>query len=547
MNKKLAAMIATAAVTAMTGAGTTFAEEVKEFTAFFAVPGTEINKDNDIQQIIAEKTGVKVDETWLTGQTEEEAIGTMIAGDQYPDFIDGGVATSSLYEAGALIPLDDYIEQYPNLKNYYTEEQWESLRQDDGHIYWINQFDNILGEDKTTTQTLGAFWIQARVLEWAGYPEVKTLDQYFDLIESYNEANPTMEDGTPNIPYTILCEGTKFFGLTGAPLELAGYPNEGSVYVDEEALQCVDYNVTDLTKQYYQKLNEGYKSGLVDPEAFTQTYDEYIAKLSSGRVLGMHDQWWSFHTPVENAIAQAGLDAQGCDYIPLGITMDESIQNRWFTLQDTVNVAQGIAITKDCKDPDAAAKFLSDLLDQEIRDLRFWGVEGVDYEVDENGAFYRTEEQRAQASDSAYIASHTCQYVWFPQYDGTSTDGINANKPENQPGEFYDGLRSDIKKTFDAYGVKTYVEMLGRNDAPGPWYPMWTYTNAMTTSTEGGVAFTMMDEVLHEYMPMVCIADDFEATWQEFLDRYNSCNPQAFMDEVQGELERRIEAHKAFE
>ena len=42
---------------------------VKEFTAFFAVPGTEINDDNEIQQKIAEITGAKCKETWLTGQT----------------------------------------------------------------------------------------------------------------------------------------------------------------------------------------------------------------------------------------------------------------------------------------------------------------------------------------------------------------------------------------------------------------------------------------------------------------------------------------------
>lgn len=53
--------------------------EIKEFTAFFAVPGSEINDDNEVQQIIAEKTGAKVKETWLTGQTDVEAIGTMIA------------------------------------------------------------------------------------------------------------------------------------------------------------------------------------------------------------------------------------------------------------------------------------------------------------------------------------------------------------------------------------------------------------------------------------------------------------------------------------
>lgn len=37
------------------GADSTEAGGVKEFTAFFAVPGSEINDDNEIQQIIADK------------------------------------------------------------------------------------------------------------------------------------------------------------------------------------------------------------------------------------------------------------------------------------------------------------------------------------------------------------------------------------------------------------------------------------------------------------------------------------------------------------
>ena len=175
-------------------------EGVETFTGFFAVPGSEINDDNEIQQIIADKTGVKVKETWLTGQTAEEAVGTLIAGGEYPDFIDGGNATVQLYEAGALVPMDEYIEKYPNIKEFFTEQEWDSLRQDDGHIYWIPQFSNIYGEEKECTHNDEAFWIQTRVLKLAGYPEIRTMDEYFDLIEKYNEANPTMEDGTENIP-----------------------------------------------------------------------------------------------------------------------------------------------------------------------------------------------------------------------------------------------------------------------------------------------------------------------------------------------------------
>lgn len=524
-----------------TGSESSGSGEIKEFTAFFAVPGSEINDDNEIQQLIAEKTGVKVKETWLTGQTAQEAVGTLIAGGEYPDFIDGGDGCAQLYDAGALVALDDYIDKYPNIKEFLTEQEWDKLRQEDGHIYWINQFGNIYGEEKATTHNDEAFWIQTRVLEWAGYPEVHTMDQYFDLIERYNEANPTMEDGTANIQYTILCDDWRYFCLENAPEFLDGYPNDGSCIVDPETLTIIDYNTTPTAKRYFQKLNEEFKKGVVDPESFTQTYDEYIAKLSTGRVLGMIDQWWDFAYTVRDSLKQQGLDLKGCDYVPLPITIEEGIKNQWHNSGGVLNVASGLAITTSCKDVDGAMQFINDLLDQDMHDLRFWGVKDVDYNVDENGEFSRTEEMRMRSSDTAYKASHTCTYSYFPQYTGTSRDGINAMKPENQPKEFYDALSKNVQECFAAYGAQTYVDMLGTSEAPGPWYPMYSYSNNMTTATEGGTAWTKMGEIKHEYLPKVVMADDFEGAWEEYMEVYNGCNPQAFIDEMQAELDRRME------
>ena len=529
------------------GADSTEAGGVKEFTAFFAVPGSEINDDNEIQQIIADKTGVKVKETWLTGQTAEEAVGMMITGGELPDFICGGSGQSQLYDADVLVALDDYLDDYPNIKNFFTQQQWDQLRQDDGHIYWIPQFSNIKGEEKVCTHNDEAFWIQARVLKWADYPEIRTMDQYFDLIERYNEANPTMEDGTENIPYTILCDDWRYFCLENAPQFLDGYPNDGSCIVDPETLTVIDYNTTDTAVQYFQKLNEEYQKGIVDPESFTQTYDEYIAKLSTGRVLGMIDQWWDFAYTAGDAIKQAGLDAQGCDYIPLPITIDESVKNQWHCSGGVLNVSDGLAITTSCEDVEAALQFVDDLLSQDIHNLRFWGVEGVDYNVDDNGEFYRTEEQRTRAVDTAYKASHTCTYSYFPQYSGTSDDGINANKPDGQANEFFDGLNDDVKEAFSAYGAETYVDMIGTNEAPGAWYPMWSYSNSFTTDTEGGMAWNKIGEIKHEYLPQVVMAKDFDAAWAEYMDAYNSCDPGAFIGELQTELDKRMEEAAKYE
>ncbi len=521
--------------------------DVKEFTAFFAVPGSEINDDNEIQEKLAEITGAKCKETWLTGQTAEEAIGTLIAGGEYPDFIEGGNGSIQLYEAGALVALDDYLDDYPNIKEFFTEQEWDSLRQDDGHIYWIPQFSNIYGEEKECTHNDEAFWIQTRVLKWAGYPEVRTMDQYFDLIESYNEANPTMEDGTENIPYTILCDDWRYFCLENAPEFLDGYPNDGSVIVDPDTLTVIDYNTTDTAVAYFKKLNEEYQKGIVDPESFTQTYDEYISKLSTGRVLGMIDQWWDFAYTAGDAIKSAGLDAQGCNYVPLPITIDESVQNQWHNSGGVVNVSSGLAITTSCDDVEGALQFVNDLLGQECHDLRFWGVEGVDYEVDDDGMFYRTPEQRLNVADTAYKASHVCSYSYFPQWLGTSRDGKNAMKPDGQESEFFEGLADDVKECFEAYGVMTYVDMLGTQEAPGAWYPMYTYSSTMTTSTPGGTAWTKMGETKHEYLPKVVMASDFDSAWDEYMEAYEACDPDSFISEMQTELDRRMEEAAKYE
>lgn len=466
------------------------ADGIKTFTMFIAMPGSEINDDNEIMNIIAEKTGAKLKETWLTGQTDAEAIGTIIAGGEYPDFINGGDAMMSLYDAGVLVPWDDYLEKYPNLKEMYTDEEWDKFRQEDGKIYWANVFQNTYGEDRATTHNDEAFWIQARVLEWAGYPEIKTLDQYFDLLESYADANPTMANGTKHIPYTALCEDWRYFCIENAPQFLDGYPNDGSVIVDTDTMQVVDYNTTPTAKRYFQKLNEEYQKGYVDVEFATQTYDEYIAKLSTGAVLGMCDQWWNFAYSVNDVFKQQGLDEQGCNYVPLGLTIDEGMENRWHNYGDTLNNSSGVAVTTSCSDIDAAFKFMNDLLDQEIHDLRYWGVEGVDYLVDENGLYYRTEEMRMQCSDPAYQASHMCNYSYMPQWLGTSRDGKNAMQPDQQASEFLDSLSTPLQKLFNAYGVDSYVDMIGSvKEEPGPWFPMYSYSGSMTTETPGGVAW----------------------------------------------------------
>ena len=118
--------------------------------------------------------------------------------------------------------------------------------------------------------------------------------------------------------------------------------------------------------------------------------------------------------------------------------------------------------------------------------------------------------------------------------------------PNHEKLNAHGSVSEDVKKAFEAYGVETYVEMLGTNEAPGDWYPMWSFSNNFTTSTPGGMAWTKIGEVKHEQLPQVVMADDFDSAWAAYMDAYNACQPEDFLSELQTELDTRMEQAAQF-
>lgn len=510
--------------------------QIKHFTAFFPTEGNSLEYGNIMKAKIAEVTGAECEELWLSGQTKEQALNSYIASGRYPDFIQGG---KTLYEAEALIPIDEYWEEYPNIRQYMTNEQWDMLRQEDGHIYWIPQFGVTNGKSSDVIHDGEAFWIQTRVLKWAGYPEVHTVEQYFDLLEAYVNANPMMENGTRNIPFTVLSDDWRYFCLENVPQFLDGYPNDGSCMVDPGNDQVIDYNTTETARRYFHKLNEEYHKGIFDPQSFTSTYEEYLDKLGTGAVLGMVDQWWQFYYNLAEPYEINGLNDLGCDYVPLPITMAKGTSNQWHTSRNAeMDTSSGLSITTSCEDVQGALQFVNDLLDSDITKLRFWGEKDLDYSVDENGMFYMNSEQGKRHGDSVLNESHFCPYSYFPRVEGLLDDGINAFSMEYQPVEFMKSLKPDIRECFEAYGVQNYVELLGTNEAPGAWYPMYSYTQSLSSKSKGGMIRDEIDAVKRSWLPQVIMSDDFASTWDAYMAAYQECNPQDYFDILQRHVDQ---------
>ncbi|MBO4688174.1 MAG: sugar ABC transporter substrate-binding protein [Clostridiales bacterium] len=510
------------------------------FTMFICTPGNEINDDNDVQTLIADLTGCMVKETYLIGQTETDAIGSILASGILPDLFYANDSAYDLYQSETLIPWDTYLADpaYSNLRSLFTDAQWELFRQSDGHIYWADVFASQNGENQKNTFEEPAFWIQTRVLEWAGYPLITTLDEYFALIESYYAEHKTNADGTDIIPFTSITEGWRNFALRLPPLLLDGYSDTyplGVDTTDPDNPQVFDYNTSETAKAYYKKLNECYKNGLIDQDFGVMDYEEYASKLSTGAVLGMFDAYWDFCYCTNEFFSTAGMGGLGYEYVPLGLTIDSGMENHYFSGRSTIKTLSGVCVSTSCKDPDLLFTFLNRILDQDIHDLRFWGVEQEDYLIDDTtGLYYRTPAMVSASQDYSYQAAHLCPYSYLPQFSGTSRDGINAMKSADQPSVFVTNCPESIQKYFLAYGYDSYCDSLRSSETEWePWEPISTFTNSLDTTTAGGVTYLRITELQTEYLPQLVRADDFDAVWDEYMTEYKNLDRDALVAETQ--------------
>ena len=156
--------------------------------------------------------------------------------------------------------------------------------------------------------------------------------------------------------------------------------------------------------------------------------------------------------------------------------------------------------------------------------------------------FTMTEEQYNNWNNSEYKEKHLCAYDYMPQIQGLTVDGKNAYNPTTQPNIFFDRLSEDVQRCFKAYGVQTFNELLSDPPLENPaWYPMWSFSNAVTDDTDYGKVMKQIDAAKHKYLPLLVMSSDFEKTWKEYVSVYGNIDTQLYFDELTAEVRRRTQ------
>lgn len=215
-----------------------------------------------------------------------ERLNLMLSSGDYPDCIVGMGWTDAQkwVDQGKALDLSSLVKQYgPNiqsnmgdyLKRYYS---------DDGKLYWL--------ADQWGLTDWADYAPQVR-WDWyneIGSPDVSTPEAYYDALKAMVAKHPKNDKGEKTYALGMWkitnTNAEAFINTFGGMWGLKhGWKVDSSNNVKE-------WINTDEGLKMAEFVNQIYRDGLLDPDSFTMTMQEWGAKVSDQRYAGFVGSWW---------------------------------------------------------------------------------------------------------------------------------------------------------------------------------------------------------------------------------------------------------------
>jgi putative aldouronate transport system substrate-binding protein len=512
------------------------------FTMFSADQNAQYEKmQSPVGQEITKRTGVTLDVEYPVGDLKQK-ISLLAASGDYPDFIFAKGDQNILVDAGAFIDLSDLIEEHgPNLKKLYGD-YLKRLRysKDDPSIYFIGSF----GVNEQRWEPATGFELQHAAVKEAGYPKLKTLQDFENVIKQYVEKHPTI-DGQPTIGLSLLADDWRYLITVTNPAVFAtGGPDDGEWYVDPVTQKAVLHHTRPEEKEYFRWLNHMNDIGLLDKESFVQKYDQYEAKISSGRVVALADARWQFNN-AETALRQAGKEEYMYGMYP--ITLDESMKFADFQSAG-YSAGWGVGISVDCEDPVRAIKFLDWLASDEAQILNNWGIEGVHYTIQDGKRVISEEEMEKRRTDPEYGKKTGIGVYLYPfsEYGAGVVDPTGQTYKIDSKDTIIANYTATEKEVLAQYGAKMWMDLYpSEKDFPvKPWGAAWQIN--IPQDTEAAVQMTRIADIIKKRIPEAILAkpSEFDTVYDNFIKEIEAEGVHELEAEFNKLLQERLELWK---
>lgn len=342
-----------------------------------------------IENLLEDITGVKIN--WeCSGDVETIAQTRLAAGMNLPDIIRVPVVTGAVTkyaEEGLLINMSEYIneETTPNICKRFENPYIKAISTaPDGNVYALPYCE--IG-----TNDIMVNWADIRVdwLKNLGLEMPKTLEEFHDVLLAFKEKDAN-GNGDPNDEIPFGYQNNAMFGLFALKGCFGLSYGTDMWSVDENGKVQLDL-VDPRLKDMYSMLHDWYAEGLLSTDPTNDSNNDLLAQNRLGGQMLL---------ALDNVLTNQGIAYDLCneakyEYIPLldndGYYNGHSLPDDQKKLDKRSNGYWGyFAITADCKDPELAVRWMDYVWgSQESEDLRYWGVEGVTYDVVDGEKVFR--------------------------------------------------------------------------------------------------------------------------------------------------------------
>ncbi|MDR0730180.1 MAG: hypothetical protein LBF63_00815 [Treponema sp.] len=342
--------------------------EVVEISIQGIEAGAEFNDSSSTAaaRYLEKKTGVKIN--WLQVTNEKWAL-QMSSGD-LPDVVRSSPTDNRVWppliSAGHLVDFEQYLDKWgPNLKANLSK-QLAVAKAVHGGMYVF------------PTNTGAGAMLYYPMLKWtpyknAGYPEIRDTGSFVQALKKMVDTKPLTDDGKRVYGLSGFIDWGNTFSFFYPWASVLGYDSVFTFHwADYQTMDLVNQLDDDPRSVYWKAIEMMYQAnqaGILDPDLFTQTWEELSEKRNAEQILYAHGFW---DRPTIRDEDKNILDT----YAPVP-WKGGSVQGGAFNYL----YEMGLAITKNCKYPDAVVRLYDYTSSFDGIELIYNGVPGEEWNL----------------------------------------------------------------------------------------------------------------------------------------------------------------------
>lgn len=334
-------------------------------------------EDSLIYNTIKDKLNIKLKPVSASWNDWEEKLNIMIASGEMPDIffsygIDRPVQYQQWIKEGMLLPISDYMSEYPNIER--PLKSFEVLAKATGGKHYSFPILNSLDVDKKQASSGHNILIRKDWLDNLKLGVPTTIDEFYNVLKQFKENDPDDNNKNDTYGYTSSGGGVwwqyPIFNAFGTSVER--WKKNGDTWEPEL--------LSDNTGEALQFLNKLYKEKIMDPEFMINTDDQKIEKFITGKVgVIVHNANANFYNDLYEKFGKAypGADPESMFTWVGTLKGKDGVQRMdgFNTFWGVTSIKAGLSEEKRSK----ALELLDYLLSEEGQNLLINGIEGTHY------------------------------------------------------------------------------------------------------------------------------------------------------------------------